>query len=199
MRWFAMLTTGICIVACCQVGFAGAAEVMTSGAFGSLTVRTTPDALADAASWWVVAQQDQDIEPEMEQVATWDPAAYRYDIEDRRDPFVSLVEEKLGADEGLVPIDPGDRPLGPLERFDISTLKLAGILWGQLGRRGLIRAPDNKGYFVTVGTYMGEKGGQVINVADDHLMVEEKYKDPEGNIVGKTLTLPLRRKETQEP
>jgi type IV pilus assembly protein PilP len=197
MRWFAMLTTGICIVAYCQAGFASATEVMTSGAFGSLTVRATPEALADAASWWVVAQQD--MAPEMEQVTTWDPAAYRYDAEDRRDPFVSLVKEKLGTEEGLVPIDLGDRPRGPLERFDISTLKLAGIIWGQLGRRGLIRAPDNKGYFVTVGTYMGEKGGQVINVTDDHLIVEEKYKDPEGNIVGKTLTLPLRRKETQEP
>jgi type IV pilus assembly protein PilP len=85
-----------------------------------------------------------------------------------------------------------------LERFDISALKLVGILWGQLGRRALIRAPDNKGYFVTVGTYMGENGGQVSGINDDHLMIEEQYKDTEGNIVGKTLNLPLRRKEKQE-
>jgi type IV pilus assembly protein PilP len=85
-----------------------------------------------------------------------------------------------------------------LERFDISALKLVGILWGQLGRRALIRAPDNKGYFVTVGTYMGENGGQVIGINDDRLMIEEKYKGTEGNIVGKTLNLPLRREEKQE-
>jgi type IV pilus assembly protein PilP len=85
-----------------------------------------------------------------------------------------------------------------LERFDISALKLVGILWGQLGRRALIRAPDNKGYFVTVGTYMGENGGQVSGINDDHSMIEEQYKDTEGNIVGKTLNLPLRRKEKQE-
>ena len=198
MRWFAMLTAGICIVAYVPAGFAGAAEVMTSGALGSLTVQATPDALAEAGSWWVLAQLE--MEPEMGQVATWDPAEYRYETEDRRDPFEALVEEKPDKE---VPLDPdfGDpsRPRGPLERFDLSTLKLAGILWGELGRRGLIRAPDNKGYFVTVGTYMGEKGGQVIDVADDHLMIEEKYKDPEGNIVGKTLVLPLRRKETNEP
>jgi type IV pilus assembly protein PilP len=62
----------------------------------------------------------------------------------------------------------------------------------------VIRAPDNKGYFVTVGTYMGENGGQVVDVAPDRLVIEEKYKDTEGNIVGKTLDLPLRRKEKAE-
>jgi Tfp pilus assembly protein PilP len=45
---------------------------------------------------------------------------------------------------------------------------------------------------------MGGKGGQVIGINDDRLMIEEKYKDTEGNIVGKTLDLPLRRKEIQE-
>ena len=198
MRWFAMLTTGICIVACVPAGVAGATESVTSGAFGSSAVQATPEALAEAASRWVVAQQASELE--LGQVATWDPDVYRYETEDRRDPFEALVEEKPDQE---VPLDPdlGDpnRPRGPLERFDLSTLKLAGILWSELGRRGLIRAPDNKGYFVTVGTYMGEKGGQVIDVADDHLIIEEKYKDPEGNIVGKTLTLPLRRKETNEP
>jgi type IV pilus assembly protein PilP len=126
------------------------------------------------------------------------PETYRYRSDGRRDPFESLVKEK--PPEGpLTPLS-GDptRPRGPLERFDISALKLVGILWGELGRRALIRAPDNKGYFVTVGTYMGGKGGQVIGINDDRLMIEEKYKDTEGNIVGKTLDLPLRRKEIQE-
>jgi type IV pilus assembly protein PilP len=123
---------------------------------------------------------------------------WRYRADGRRDPFESLVKEKPPVAELSRLIAEPDRPRGPLERYDISALKLVGILWGQLGRRALIRAPDNKGYFVTVGMYMGENGGQVIDIHDDRLMIEEKYKDTEGNIVGKTLDLPLRRKEKQE-
>ncbi len=122
---------------------------------------------------------------------------YAYQADGRRDPFESLVKEKPKI-KILTPQLEADRPRGPLERFDISALKLVGIVWGELGRRGLIRAPDNKGYFVTVGTYMGENGGQVVDVAPDRLIIEEKYKDTEGNTVGKTLDLPLRRKEKEQ-
>ncbi len=139
--------------------------------------------------------------PEGEQVEPAKPAAdqtaFAYDSEGRRDPFESLVKEKPKI-KILTPQVEADRPRGPLERFDISALKLVGIVWGELGRRGLVRAPDNKGYFVTVGTYMGENGGQVVDVAPDRLIIEEKYKDTEGNIVGKTLDLPLRRKEKEQ-
>jgi type IV pilus assembly protein PilP len=124
-----------------------------------------------------------------------DPA-FQYNPEDRRDPFVALVKDpgKKGWGEAVK----HGGPLGPLERFDLSALKLVGIVWGELGYRGMIRAPDNKGYFVAVGTYIGENGGQVVEVAPDRLVIEEKYKDTEGNIVGKTLDLPLRREEKEE-
>jgi type IV pilus assembly protein PilP len=123
-------------------------------------------------------------------------ATFRYEPQERRDPFESLVKEKPLVKEWQPVVDP-NRPREPLERFDISALKLVGILWGDLGRRALLRAPDDKGYFVNVGMYMGLKGGRVISIDDDRLVVEEHYKDLEGNIVSKTLSLPLRRKEKQ--
>lgn len=122
---------------------------------------------------------------------------YRYEARGRRDPFESLVKETPPVPELSRLRVESKRPLGPLERFDISALKLVGILWGELGRRALIRAPDDKGYFVTVGTYMGQNGGQIIDIENDRLVVEEQYQDLEGKIVGKTLMLPLRRKEKQ--
>lgn len=137
-------------------------------------------------------------EIEVEQEATvGSELAFQYRSEGRRDPFETLVKEKPDVSISEPVIDK-DRPRGPLERFDISALKLMGIVWGELGHRGIIRAPDDKGYFVTVGTYMGENGGQVVDVTPDRLVIEEKYKDTEGNIVGKTLDLPLRRKEKEE-
>ena len=154
---------------------------------------TTSQAGTGQVDWLVVAQTDQ---PSQNQAAITTPdTTYQYDAKDRRDPFESLVKEQPQK-KGLVPLGIlDDRKRGPLERFDLSALKLVGILHGRLGRRGLIRAPDNKGYFVTIGMYMGQNSGQITAIEPDRLVIEEKFKDPEGNIVGKTLTLPLRRKK----
>ncbi len=122
---------------------------------------------------------------------------YRYEAKGRRDPFESLVQEKPPVVDAGPLIDP-NRPRGPLERFDISTLQLRGIIWGELGRRAIIRAPDGKGYFVTVGMYMGQNGGQIVAIEDDRLVIKEKHRDLEGRIIEKTLTLPLRRKDSQQ-
>jgi Tfp pilus assembly protein PilP len=123
---------------------------------------------------------------------------YRYETQGRRDPFETLVKEKppVIVEPGPV-IDP-NRPRGPLERFDLAALKLMGIVWGERGRRAVIRAPDGKGYFVTVGMYMGQNGGKVIAIEEDQLVIEEKHRDQQGEIIGKTLTIQLRRKENQQ-
>jgi type IV pilus assembly protein PilP len=73
-----------------------------------------------------------------------------------------------------------------------------GIVWGERGRRAVVRAPDGKGYFITVGMYMGQNGGKVIAIEEDHLVVEERHRDQQGDIIGKTLTIQLRRKENQQ-
>lgn len=195
MRWFAMIATYLCVVAGICAGLTYSAERVVWNEFEVVGV------LAPSGVWQRVAQADTALLPVTRGVTTETSVSawkdYRYQSDGRRDPFESLVKEKAQAVE-LVRLQDPDRPRGPLERFDISALKLVGILWGELGRRALIRAPDDKGYFVTVGTYMGANGGQVINIHEDRLMIEEKYKDSEGKIVGKSLTLPLRRKEEQD-
>jgi type IV pilus assembly protein PilP len=123
--------------------------------------------------------------------------SYRYETQGRRDPFETLVKEQPVVVEPGPVIDP-NRPRGPLERFDLSALKLMGIVWGERGRRAVIRAPDGKGYFVTVGMYMGQNGGKVIAIEEDQLVIEEKHRDQQGDIIGKTLTIQLRRKENQQ-
>jgi len=123
-------------------------------------------------------------------------ADYHYDAQGRRDPLKSLVKDGA-SEERRAPPDP-TRPLGPLERFDISALKLVGIVWGELGRKALIKAPDGKSYFATLETYMGKYSGKVIVIESDHLVIEEQYLNAEDKIVLKTLTVPLRRKDKKE-
>lgn len=120
--------------------------------------------------------------------------SYRYDPKQRRDPFESILKEKLPELEPG-PVKDTNRPPEPLERFDLSSLQLMGIVWGGLGRRAVIRAPDGKGYFVAVGMHMGQNGGQVVAVENDRLVIKEKHRNMKGNVIDKILTIPIRRKE----
>jgi Tfp pilus assembly protein PilP len=122
---------------------------------------------------------------------------YRYSGQERRDPLEPLVKEAPPDVLRPKPPQPG-RPLGPLERFDLSALKLVGIVWGDLGRKALIKAPDGKSYFATLETYMGKYSGKVIAIENDRLVIEEQYLNMEDKLVPKTLTLPLRRKDKKE-
>lgn len=122
---------------------------------------------------------------------------YRYDAQGRRDPLEPLLKE-LPPDVLRPRQRAAERPLGPLERFDISALKLVGIVWGELGRKALIKAPDGKSYFATVATYMGKYSGKVIAIENDYLVIEEEYLNAEDKVVPKTLTIPLRRKDKKE-
>lgn len=122
---------------------------------------------------------------------------YRYTTQDRRDPLEPLVKEVPPDVLRPRPRSP-ERPLGPLERFDLSALKLVGVVWGELGRKALIKAPDGKSYFATLETYMGKYSGKVIAIENDRLVIEEQYLNAEDKLVPKTLTLPLRRKDKKE-
>ena len=122
---------------------------------------------------------------------------YHYDVQGQRDPLEPLVKEV--PPETLRPKPrPDERPPGPLERFDISALKLVGIVWGELGRKALIKGPDGKSYFATLDTYMGKYSGKVIAIENDRLVIEEQFLNAEDKVVPKTLTIPLRRKDKKE-
>jgi type IV pilus assembly protein PilP len=183
MQWLAVVAVLVGVVMhlrCATVGRATPLYWLLPG---------VPEASAASAQPQIVAQQMEGTRDN-----------YRYEIQGRRDPFEALVKEKQ---QPVVVVPPGPvidptRPREPLERFDLSALKLMGIVWGGQSRRALVRAPDGKGYFVTIGMYMGQNGGRIIAIEEDHLILEEKHRDPEGKVLGKTLTLPLRRKENQQ-
>jgi Tfp pilus assembly protein PilP len=121
----------------------------------------------------------------------------RYNAQGRRDPLEPLLKPERPDELRPKPRQP-ERPLGPLERFDLSALKLVGIVWGELGRKALIKAPDGKSYFANLETYMGKYSGKVIAIENDRLVIEEQYLNSEDKLVPKTLTLPLRRKDKKE-
>jgi len=123
------------------------------------------------------------------------PASFGYDPQGRRDPMEPLLKE---APPPAVPKRVEREPVEarePLERFDLAALKLVAIVRGGFGIKALVKAPDGKGYYVTVGTRMGMHGGRVSEIRDQALVIEERYVTPENEFISKLLTLTLRRQD----
>ncbi len=120
------------------------------------------------------------LAPELE--AEPEVALYRYDPTDKRDPFKSFV--RTGPGVGL--------PGTPLEQFDLTQLKVTGIVWANDGPRALIKDPAGKGYIVLVGTVMGKNKGRVVEIGDNIVMVKETYVDALNRAATKNVELRLR-------
>ena len=122
------------------------------------------------------------------------PTGFGYDPQGRRDPMQPLVKE---APPPAVPKRverESDAAREPLERFDLAALKLVAIVRGGFGSKALVKAPDGKGYYATVGTRMGMHGGRVSEIRDQALVIEELYVTPDNDVISESLTLPLRRR-----
>jgi type IV pilus assembly protein PilP len=116
---------------------------------------------------------------------------YAYTPAGRRDPFMPIiVKEEKKALAGAK---------APLERFPVNEFKLAGIVWGGLGYHAMLEGPDGKGYFIRVGTKIGPNQGVVRKITQTTMIIEEKYKDPTGEMNRKEITIELRKKQEGTP
>ena len=114
-------------------------------------------------------------------------AGYTYDPKSRRDPFQSLTR--------LIKIDKTRLEMPPLQRVQLSDLKLLGIMWGGYGYYGLVRTPDGKGYTVKEGMLMGTNNGVISTITDKAVIVSEPSIDITGNKSTKDVEVLLRPKE----
>jgi type IV pilus assembly protein PilP len=116
---------------------------------------------------------------------------YAYNPAGRRDPFTPIVikEEKKAIG--------GTKT--PLERYPLNEFKLAGIVWGGLGYHAMLEGPDGKGYFVKVGTVIGPNRGVIKKITQNAMTIEEKFKDPTGQVNKKEVVIELRKKQEGTP
>jgi Tfp pilus assembly protein PilP len=105
--------------------------------------------------------------------AAREPAAGRFKPDGKRDPFQPYnLKSRTTA-----------RPresLSPLERYDLSQLRLVGIVWDIKRPRAMVEDTAGLGYIVTVGTPIGNSGGKVMAIQPNGIMIEESYKDVTG-------------------
>jgi len=114
-------------------------------------------------------------------------ANFSYNPAGKRDPFAPLIVKE---DQKALT---GERP--PLERYNIYEFKLAGIVWGGFGYSAMLEGPDGKGYFVHVGTIIGQNKGIVKKITQYTMVIEEKFKTISGESNRKEIVLELRNKQ----
>jgi len=126
------------------------------------------------------------ITPKMRSTAI--PKAY--DAKGKIDPFEALFKEKPVSVEKKK--NKKRIPQTPLERIDLSQLKLVGIIMATSGNRALVEESSGKGYVIKKGTYIGVNSGKVVNIKKEKVVVEEEFED----VFGKTK---LRQREIKLP
>lgn len=111
------------------------------------------------------------------------------------DPFAPLFREQPVAvaqaeeaapseSEGQKPAEKKKKrvPRTPLEKMDLSQLKLVGIIRSDLGNKALVQDAAGKGYVLEKGTYIGINAGFVTEITRDKVIVEEEVEDLYGKV-----------------
>lgn len=125
----------------------------------------------------------------------------RYNPVGKRDPFRPLItigatEAEMMAGEFCEP----EREKEFLEKYDLDTLKLTGIILGEKGPLALIETPDGNGYTVYMNMYLGKRCGKISKIEDTHILLQEKIRKP-GGMPGQFTTADTQmrlRTETEE-
>lgn len=120
----------------------------------------------------------------------------RYDPQDRVDPFIPLLREK----EVLMP-DIEDKPkriLTPLEKLDLSQIKLVAVILMKNRQLAMVEESTGKGYEVRIGTYIGKNSGQVSKINQSSIIVTEYMKDYKGKRQAHFQEIKLHKKESGE-
>lgn len=116
---------------------------------------------------------------------------YHYNPFGRRDPFYSkLWEDKKE-------LQPNKKLIG-VQRYDLSELKLVGIVWGELGRKGVVETPEGKSYLVKDGTPVGKDNGMVKAITNQEVIIQEFETDYLGNRIEKITVMKIEHKEQEE-
>ena len=105
---------------------------------------------------------------------------YSYKVEGKIDPFASIFRAGPSV---LADQNKKKRiPLTPIEKVDLSQLKLVGIISASSGNKALVEDASGKGFVIKKGTRIGINSGRVIKILKDRVVVEEEAESILGEI-----------------
>jgi type IV pilus assembly protein PilP len=100
-----------------------------------------------------------------------DGVEYAYNPAGKPDPFKPFIQ--------LTPIRESLRnaPMTPLQRYEVSQLKLVAIIATPEGNIALVEDSTGKGFFLKKGTLIGKSDGKVTKILKNKVVIEELYQD----------------------
>jgi len=110
------------------------------------------------------------------------PEEFVYNPVGKPDPFKPFLQL---TDKGTV----RRAHLTPLQKYEISQLKLAAIIISPQGNVALVEDSQGKGYFLKKGTVVGSNDGKVTQILKDRVIVEEVYQDIFGQTKANEISL----------
>ena len=117
----------------------------------------------------------------------------KYSPKGKIDPFDSLIENKNGVVLAKKKRLKKRTPRTPLERIDLSQLKLVGIIVSPDGNKALLEDATGKGYVISKGSYIGTNAGKVVEIEKDRVIVAEEVEDVRGNVTIQRKVLKLNK------
>ncbi|OGP86601.1 MAG: hypothetical protein A2Z08_12200 [Deltaproteobacteria bacterium RBG_16_54_11] len=165
------IVIGLCAPACDQLPL----PLGKKGKEQKATAKPPPQPAPQQATSSPSAAPTQEVEPD-----------YVYDPTGKRDPFQPFIAAQT-------PIKPvgEDIPATPLQKYDLSQLKLVAIIVGTGEGSAMVEDSEGKGYIIKKGVYVGTNFGKVKTVLKDRVIIEERYKDYTGQVREKEITLRL--------
>jgi type IV pilus assembly protein PilP len=115
------------------------------------------------------------------------------DFTNRKDPFKAYAAPQVPAIKPTASIKTTD--LLPIQIYDVSKFKVAGIIVGLKENSALVVDPGGKGYVVKEGMLIGNNDGRISKVTSSSLEVVESYRDDNGHPRKRTIKLTLPQKK----
>lgn len=98
-------------------------------------------------------------------------AEYTYNPLGKPDPFKPFIQITTAKEYSR------SVPQTPLQKYEISQLKLVAIIITPEGNVALVEDSAGKGYFLKKGTEIGKNDGKVKKILKDKVIIEEVYED----------------------
>ena len=119
---------------------------------------------------------------------------YAYTANGIADPFIPLIaDEKPKAKAAQ--IAKSSKPLTPLQKYELSQLKLVAIIHSDSANRAMLEDPTGFGYIVKEGMLVGNRNGQIKKISKNIITIEEETYSKTGDIVKAISTLTIQHQD----